>query len=226
MQAEALFSISNGLYVLSANDSGRYVGSLIDAVSQVAINPNLVIVSCMNNSYTKEVILKTGECALSVLPANINPFVVANFGFQSSRTVDKWKIVKGQEIDGNMYVSQSLAKIALKVVDKHIYQSHTLFVAEVKDAFDYVNDEPLTYRMYREGFKNKVMEVFERYRKTGHVPSEVSNIKQKGEKNMEEKKWTCIVCGYVYDGDVPFEDLPEDWVCPLCGVGKDQFELR
>ncbi|NLH46564.1 MAG: rubredoxin [Acholeplasmataceae bacterium] len=48
-------------------------------------------------------------------------------------------------------------------------------------------------------------------------------------------KWTCIVCGYVYDeavGDpdsgiapgTKFEDLPEDWVCPVCGVSKDQFE--
>ncbi|HOC98203.1 MAG TPA: rubredoxin [Bacilli bacterium] len=49
------------------------------------------------------------------------------------------------------------------------------------------------------------------------------------------KKYVCVVCGYEYDpaqGDetqdikpgTAFEDLPEDWVCPLCGVGKDQFE--
>jgi len=49
------------------------------------------------------------------------------------------------------------------------------------------------------------------------------------------EKWVCTVCGYVYDpadGDptsdiepgTPFEDLPEDWVCPDCGVGKDMFE--
>ncbi|MDR1224827.1 MAG: rubredoxin [Tannerella sp.] len=49
------------------------------------------------------------------------------------------------------------------------------------------------------------------------------------------KKYKCIVCGYVYDpaeGDsdggiapgTAFEDIPEDWVCPLCGIGKDDFE--
>ena len=49
------------------------------------------------------------------------------------------------------------------------------------------------------------------------------------------KKYVCIACGYVYDpanGDTdsgiepgtPFEELPDDWVCPLCGVGKDSFE--
>ena len=42
---------------------------------------------------------------------------------------------------------------------------------------------------------------------------------------MSDKKEesVCTVCDYVYDGDVPFEDLPEDWACPVCGVGKDMF---
>ncbi|MDD4503303.1 MAG: rubredoxin [Clostridiaceae bacterium] len=49
------------------------------------------------------------------------------------------------------------------------------------------------------------------------------------------EKWVCSVCGYVYDSEVgdpdsgiapgtPFEEIPENWVCPLCGVGKDMFE--
>ena len=49
------------------------------------------------------------------------------------------------------------------------------------------------------------------------------------------KKFVCTVCGYVYDPEVgdpendiapgtPFEQLPEDWVCPLCGVGKEYFK--
>jgi rubredoxin len=49
------------------------------------------------------------------------------------------------------------------------------------------------------------------------------------------EKWECIICGYIYDPEVgdpeagvdpgtPFEDLPDDWVCPICGVSKDQFE--
>ncbi|HOX00033.1 MAG TPA: rubredoxin [Deltaproteobacteria bacterium] len=48
------------------------------------------------------------------------------------------------------------------------------------------------------------------------------------------KKYVCLVCGYVYDpavgdpeGDIPagtaFEELPEEWTCPLCGLGKDEF---
>lgn len=49
------------------------------------------------------------------------------------------------------------------------------------------------------------------------------------------EKWKCTVCGYVYDPeagdpdggiapDTPFEDLPEDWVCPVCGASKEEFE--
>jgi len=40
-------------------------------------------------------------------------------------------------------------------------------------------------------------------------------------------KYVCQVCGYVYDDeveDVPFDELPEDWVCPVCGATKDQFK--
>ena len=65
--------------------------------------------------------------------------------------------------------------------------------------------------------------------------SQSDTTKEEGEKNM--KKYVCTVCNYVYDpavGDpdngiapgTAFEDIPEDWVCPLCGVGKDQFEVE
>ena len=40
-------------------------------------------------------------------------------------------------------------------------------------------------------------------------------------------KYECMACGYIYDETVEgvkFEDLPSDWVCPLCGVGKDMFQ--
>ena len=50
------------------------------------------------------------------------------------------------------------------------------------------------------------------------------------------KKWICVVCGWVYDeakglpeegiaAGTKWEDIPEDWLCPECGVGKDEFEM-
>ena len=53
-------------------------------------------------------------------------------------------------------------------------------------------------------------------------------LKRTDRKELEMKKYVCKVCGYVYDpadnNNVPFEELPDDWTCPVCGVGKDNFE--
>ena len=89
MQENALYTITNGLYVLSVQDGEGYAGSLVDAVSQIAVSPYLIMVSCMNNSHTKSCIEKAGEFGISVLAKETDPFVVANFGYQSSRDVKK-----------------------------------------------------------------------------------------------------------------------------------------
>lgn len=206
---EALYTISNGLYVLAAKDRDKFAGSLVDAVSQVSVLPNLIMVSCMNSGYTKKCIDETGEFAISVLPKNIEPFVVANFGFQSSKDVDKWANVRYEVKDGLPYIRAALAKIRATVVDKLVYPNNTVYIAEVKDAFDLREGEPLTYKHYREELKEKCLKSF-----------------SSKETKPTTKQWVCTLCGYVYDGDIPFEELPEDWRCPLCGVGKELFELR
>ncbi len=40
------------------------------------------------------------------------------------------------------------------------------------------------------------------------------------------KKYICTICGYEYDGDVPFEQLPDDYVCPFCGASKADFKVK
>lgn len=217
MQQEALFTISNGLYVLGAKAKVGFAGSLVDAVSQVAVGPNLIIVSCMNTGYTKECIEASGEFSLSVLPQETPPQVVAEFGYQSSRDVNKWVKVNAVEIDGLPYIEQSLAKIRAKVVTKMVYPNNTLFIAEVIDAFDCRPGEPLTYKYYRDGYKEKCVKAFNEAKQQ---PLSEKKVK------TENKKWVCSVCGCVYDGDIPFEELPEDWRCSLCGVGKELFKLQ
>ena len=76
---------------------------------------------------------------------------------------------------------------------------------------------------------NELLEEFRHYLKDDVLKSFNAHKKQKKEEKMsedKEKKWVCNVCGYVYDGDVPFEELPNDWLCPLCGVDKSFFELK
>lgn len=164
MDANALFKLTNGLYVLGADDNGSPVGSLIDAVSQVAHSPDIIIVSCGNNSYTKEVVDKNGMLSLSVLGKNVNPFVIANFGFQSSRNVKKWNNVEYEIKDGLPYLKDCIATLKAKVISKQVFSSNTMFAAEVVDGECHNEEEALTYADYRSGFKDKVMQSFQEYK--------------------------------------------------------------
>ncbi len=169
----------------------------------------------MNTSQTKACIEQIKEFALSVLPKDIDPYVVANFGFQSSREVNKWENVNKEIIDDMPYIPTALAKIRAHVIDTLHYPNNTVFIAEVENAFDLREGEPLTYKHYRDTFKQDCLKSF---------TERTNNVDEKTK--TTGKQWTCTLCGYVYDGEIPFEDLPEDWRCPLCGVGKELFELR
>ncbi len=215
MDLDAMYKLTHGLYVLGASDNGKPVGSLVDAVMQVANKPIAIALSCTKGSYTRECIERTSVFSLSVLCKDVNPFVVANFGYQSSRKTDKWKAVKYYMKDGLPYLEDNLAVFRCQVLHHYELESNTLFVAEVTEAADNKNGEPLTYLDYRSYFRHEVMASFQNYQMENKTMAEDS-----------EKKWVCTVCGYVYDGDVPFEDLPDDYICPLCGVGKDLFELQ
>lgn len=218
MELDALYKLTHGLYILGAADNGRPVGSVVDAVMQVANKPVVIALSCNNQSYTKECIERTGVFGLSVLCKDVDPFVIANFGFQSSRSIDKWENVDYCIRDGVPYLNDNIATVRCKVLQSIKYDSNTLFIAEVQDCANGKSCEPLTYMDYRSYFKDEVIKSF-------------NEVKQQKEKKMAEDKnegkhWVCTVCGYVYDGEIPFEDLPDDWVCPLCGVDKSFFELQ
>lgn len=217
MEYDALYKLTHGLYVLGAFDEEkqRYAGSVVDAVMQVANKPWVIAVSCMNTSYTKKCIEETKEFSLSVLGKNVSPQIFIDFAFQSSKDADKWKDTSMFIKDGLPYLNGSLANFRAKVLQKHVFESNTLFIAEVVDCACGVDEDPLTYNDYRSYFKDIVLDIFKKNKEVKMT-----------EKTEEKKQWVCTVCGYVYDGETPFEDLPEDWLCPLCGVGKEFFELR
>ena len=123
-------------------------------------------------------------------------------------------------------LDNSLAYVEAKVIDKIDVGTHTIFIANVEDGEILTEDKPMTYEYYHKvkgGFSPK------------NAPTYVGEV-DKEKKEMEKMdKYVCKVCGYVYDpkkGDpdngiklgTKFENLPDDWVCPVCGAGKDQFE--
>lgn len=206
----ALFKLTHGLYVLGASDNGRFVGSIIDAVMQAACKPYALCVSCTNTSYTKYCIDNTGVFSLSILPKSSNPNIISNFGFQSSRHINKWDNVEFFEKDKLPFLTNNLAQISCKVIDKKVFESNTVFIAEVTSAFLGNDGDALTYNDYRTYFKQLVLE---NYKMTDKTEDKKSN----------HEAWKCTVCDYVYDEEKSFESLPEDWLCPVCGVGKEFF---
>lgn len=161
----ALYKVSLGLYVLGSKDGERPVGSIVDAVMIAANKPCALAVSCGNSSYTKQCLEKCGMLSLSVLPKDTEPFVVANFGFQSSKNVNKWDNVKYSEISGLPVLDSASAHITAKVVHQYPLESNTVFVAEIIDAVNLKDCSNLLYEDYRHSFKDEVIKSFQQFMK-------------------------------------------------------------
>ncbi len=230
MDKTALFKLSYGLYVIGVkNDTSEFGGCIVDALAQISSGePERIAVSCMKNNNTPAKIRETGEFTVSVLGTDVAPFIISCFGFQSSKDVDKWALVPHTVKNGLPVVDNAIAYIRCKVESIHEYDTHTLFIATVEDAWNGVNDEPLLYADYHKTHKALAAETFTEYKKTGTAPI-MNTVKQKEvaeEDTNATAKWVCPLCGYVYDGEVPFEELPDDWKCPLCGALKNTFEKK
>lgn len=193
----ALFKFTYGLYVVGVKDGEKFGGCVVDAVMQTTVEPPTLVLCCGKTTRTRELLLENKAFSLSVLPDDVDTEIIKTFGFQSARTADKWAAVKHRLRNGLPVLDDAAAWVVCDITDWRELSTHTLFFATIVDAENGAK-KPLSYTDYRE-------------RKT------------KGGKTMKYQ-WVCKVCGYVYDGDTPFEELPDDYVCPVCGVSKADFE--
>lgn len=189
--------ISQGVYVLTTNGGG----CVVDAVSQVSAGDNpLIAVAVMKKNYTNELLHKNTKFALSVMGVNANMDIIKKFGMSSMRDIDKYATVSVSEIEGVPVINESLGYMICEVVDMIENDTHTLFIGKLIEGDVYEESDVMTYAYYQE-HKDELLKVTTTEGKTA---------------------WVCTMCGYVYYGDV----LPEDFKCPMCGVGKEYFELR
>lgn len=158
---DILYKIPLGLYVLGANDDKKDAGAIIDAVMMASNQPCALAVSCGNQGYTKQVIDKNLCFSLSVLPKDISPFVIANFGFFSSKDRNKWSFVKHHQFHKLPVIDDALVHIYAKVIHKYELCSNTIFIAEVIDAITNKNGESLLYQDYRGKLKDEVMSAYQ-----------------------------------------------------------------
>jgi flavin reductase (DIM6/NTAB) family NADH-FMN oxidoreductase RutF/rubredoxin len=231
LDLKALYRISYGLYVISSKEDGKMNCQIANAVFQVAAEPPKVAVAISKKNLTHDYIKKSRVMSVTVLDVNTPMSFIGLLGFRSGRDVDKLSQVK-HEVGASgcpLVTENGLAAMEVRVTDLVDVGSHTIFTGEVVAARILKEGEPLTYADY-----HRI--------KGGKAPKNAPTYRGEAEKSEEHKKgagesmrkYVCDVCGYVYDpaeGDpehgvsagTSFEDLPADWVCPVCGATKDQF---
>ena len=203
MAGNAMHNLTYGLYVLTARDGDRHNGCIIDTAVQVASSPAKLSISVNKNNLTHDMILKTGEFNVSVINVRATLKLFERFGFQSGRTTDKFagynEYAAGE--NGLYYITEGTnSYISVKVFKTEDLGSHTMFIGEITD-MKVLNDiTSMTYKYYLDNIKPKPKAV--------------------GATEDGQTVWRCTVCGYEYVG----EELPENFICPLCKQPASVFE--
>ena len=226
---EALFKISYGLYIVSSGDKNRGNGFISNTVFQVTSTPAQFASCCNKDNYTADFIIESGAFSVSVLHQDTPSNIFGRFGYKSGRDFDKLEGMKVQygETGVPIVLDESIAFLECKLVQTHDVGTHWLFIGELVQS-EVVDDsmEPITYLHYREVNKGLAPK---------NAPTYVDqSLIQKKDSTSNFKKFKCTACGHVYDeeeGDPAsgidpgtlFADLPDDWVCPVCGTEKEDF---
>ena len=193
----ALFNIGYGLYVVTSNDGKKDNGLIVNTVTQVTNTPNRIAVCINKQNYSHHVINQTGIMNVNCLSVDAPFKVFETFGFRSGRTADKFGSEEQLRSDnGLVFLPKYInAFMSLKVEQYVDLDTHGMFICSVTEARVLSDKETMTYTYYQ------------------------NNVKPKPE-TAGKKGYVCKVCGYVYEGD----ELPEDFVCPLCKHGAADFE--
>lgn len=197
MDNKVLYKMTYGLFLLTAKENGADNGCVINTAVQVAGNPTRIAISVQKNNKTHDMIEDTGVFNISSITTQADFELFTRFGMQSGRNVNKFdgfsKVARSE--NGLLYLTDiANMYMSAKVTESSDLGSHTLFVAEVTDGEVLSEEMSCTYGYYQSDIKPKPV---------------VS----------EKKTWSCSVCGYVYEGD----ELPDDFECPLCHHGKEDF---
>lgn len=197
----ALFTLSYGLYVLTAREGDRDLGCIVNTVTQLTENPTRIAVSVNKQNFTNEVIQRTGVFNVSVLTEAATMDLFRHFGFQSGRDVDKFAgRTDPTSENGLRYIDgPANALISGKVEQAIDCGTHMLYIALVTEARKLSDAPSMTYAYY------------------------FANVKPKPQPKPAEKPrrgFVCRICGYFYEGD----ELPPDFICPLCKHGAADFE--
>ena len=199
MDKKAMYNLSYGLFVLTARQGDKDNGCIINTAGQVTSTPNRISITVNKDNFTHDMIRETGRFNISILSEKADFSLFRHFGFQSGRTVEKFADDSACERSANglYYITEGTNAYLSATVEQAIdLGTHTLFIAAVEDMEVLEQVPSATYAYYQ------------------------SAIKPKPAQKQGKTVWRCTVCGYVYEG----EELPPDFICPLCKHPASDFE--
>ena len=193
----ALFNIGYGLYVITCNDGKKDNGLIVNTVTQVTNTPNRIAVTINKESYSHHVIKQTGKMNINCLTVDAPFRVFETFGFQSGRNVDKFAECEPMRSEnGLVFLPRYINSFMSLKVEQYVdLDTHGMFICSIGESRVLSDRETMTYTYYQ------------------------NNVKPKPQTD-DKKGYVCRICGYIYEGDT----LPEDFICPLCKHGANDFE--
>ena len=203
MDMKAMYKLSYGLFVLTAKRGEKDNGCITNTAIQVTSEPNRISIAVNKANYTHDMVLETGKFNVSIISEKADFNLFKHFGFQSGRDVDKFADFTdcARAENGIFYITKGTNAVISAEVEQCIdLGSHTLFIAKVTDLMVLDAASSATYEYYQNNIKPKPQAV-------GTTPT-------------GQTIWRCRICGYEYVG----EELPEDFICPLCKHPASDFE--
>lgn len=213
------------MYIVCSGNESKKNGYVANAVFQVTAEPAQFAVCCNKNNYSNQFLAETGAFSVSILSKDADSKLIGDFGYHSGKDIDKFASVDVNygETGVPIVTSDSIAVFECKIVNTVDVGTHIMYIGELISA-EKVDEkaEPLTYDYYRrvkKGASPKNAPTYFDHSKIEQAaakPAPIENAKQ----------YRCNVCGYIYDDtneSVKFEDLPDDWECPICGISKSEF---
>ncbi|MFH0925755.1 MAG: flavin reductase [bacterium] len=228
MDLKTFHKISYGMYIVATEKTGKYNGQIANTVFQITATPPIIAISINKQNLTHSFIQARKAFIVSILDKETPLKLIGTFGFKSGREIDKLEEInyKLSESGLPIILDNNIGFLEVILINSIDIKTHTLFIGEVINAEIVRDVEPMTYEYYQ-----KIKHGMTSQNAPTYIPTQQNS--QKEIKSME--KYKCTVCGYIYDpqnGDpenkiepgTSFDQLPDDWTCPICGAEKSLFE--
>jgi len=206
MDKSVLKDLSYGLYIVTTKKDDKLYGCVANSVIQ--INSDTIAVSLNKENHTTKAILETKKLGINILDNSTSIDVIETFGFKRSEEYDKFNDISYDIKEEIPILKNTCGYIIGSVFNTVNTETHIIILIKITNLVKISSREPMTYRYYQENLKGKTNRKAPTYQ----------------EETITTKKhvFVCKICGYRYETDL--EELPDDFKCPLCGVGKEYFE--